>query len=85
MARGFQKKHDTGRQITTKTAYGTDSSMIVSDKKILKQVNLEKDCVLCKDDAGYYVTVKSNVDTNLADPFRHCLDYRNKLNLTIKE
>jgi len=85
MAKGFQKKHDTGRAVTTKTAYGTDNSMVVTDENILNQIELKNDCVLCKDDDGYYITPKTNIDTGLADPFRHCLDYRKKLNLNIKE
>jgi hypothetical protein len=85
MAKNFvkQRKHDSGRTITTKTAYGTDSSMIVTDPKIVSQVDLEDGFALCKDDEGYYVTKTSNIDNNFADPYRNWQPTRDKFIQTI--
>lgn len=81
------RKHDTGRIITTKTPYGSDSSMLINDPTILKQVNLSEGFVLCKDDDGYYVTKSSHIDNNTADPYRNCSNTRAKFdpNIEIKE
>jgi hypothetical protein len=72
-------KHQTGRTITTKTPYGTDSSMVVSDEKVLASVTINE--VLAKDDQGYYITHKKHIDSKLADPNRYCESYRNSLSI----
>jgi hypothetical protein len=65
-------KHETGQKITTKTFFGTDSSMVVQDDdENVKGIKLEAHQVVCKDDRGYYVTTKNHVDSGLADPNRY--------------
>lgn len=70
------KKHETGRTISTPTPYGTTSDMLVTEEDILSKVSVAHDCVLAKDDGGYYITPKNRVDNGLADPSRHELGYR---------
>lgn len=50
-------------KITTPTPYGSHKSMVVKE--------LDNDTVLCKDDRGEYITQKSYLDSNLADPHRN--------------
>ena len=74
MAKKFFKvpKHDSGSTITTKTFFGSDSSMVVpNDDDALKGIKLESDQIVCKDDKGYYVTTAKHVDSGLADPNRY--------------
>lgn len=74
MAKKFFKvsKHDSGTSITTKTFFGSDSSMVVAnDDDVLKGIRLESDQVVCKDDRGYYITTTKYVDSGLADPNRY--------------
>ena len=42
MAKNFIKprKHESGRTIATKTAYGITSDMVVQDEEIIAKVNL---------------------------------------------
>lgn len=56
-------KHETGRTITTKSAYGSHSDMIVEE--------LPSGKVVCKDDDGLYVTTLDRIDSGLADPNRY--------------
>jgi hypothetical protein len=83
MAKKYYKapKHFTGRTITTKTPYGTDSSMVISDEKIISQISLSDNTVLCKDDIGYYITFKDRVDSGIADPLRFDLENRQTLEI----
>ena len=83
MAKKYYKapKHFTGRTITTKTPYGTDSSMVVTDDKIISQVTLSDNTVLCKDDIGYYITFKNRVDSGMADPLRFDIDNRKTIEI----
>lgn len=69
-------KHQSGRIITTKTPYGSTSDMIVNDEEILKKISLDSDSILLKDDEGYYITLKSRIDTGLSDPNRYSETYR---------
>lgn len=88
MSKNFIKvsKHQTGRNITTKTPYGSTSDMIVTDENVLKKISINTDCVLLQDDEGYYITHKTHVDNGLADPFRHSLQYRETItNQIMKE
>lgn len=65
-------KHDSGKTITTKTYFGSDSSMVIpKDDEILKGVTLTDGQVVCKDDSGYYVTTLNHIDSGLADPNRY--------------
>lgn len=65
-------KHIVGRLITTKSAYGSHSNMVVdcSDPEI-QHITLSENQVVCKDDGGYYITDKKYIDSNLADPNRY--------------
>lgn len=78
-------KHQTGRVINTKTPYGTTSEMIVTDDRILSQVSLNDNLILCKDDQGYYATTKDRIDTGLVDQLRCSDGYRESLNINIKD
>lgn len=81
MAKNFVKprKHETGRLITTKTPFGTTSDMIVTEEEILNKVKVEDDCVLVKDDDGYYITYKNRVNNGLADSMRYDISHREKV------
>ena len=70
-------KHDSGSKITTKTPYGTTSDMVITDEDILSKVKIPENCVLAKDDAGYFFTMKNRVDSGLADPNRYASPIRN--------
>jgi len=82
---GTGKKHETGRTITTKTAYGISSDMVVTDQDILSKVNVPEHCVLVHDDMGYFIVNKERVDDGLACPFRYDIEYRNNSNQKIME
>lgn len=56
-----KKRVETGVLLTTKSAYGSHSDMVIEDLG---------DKVKCKDDIGTYITDKSRLDTGLADPNR---------------
>jgi hypothetical protein len=73
MAKHFKiPKHNTGRNITTKSAFGSHSNMIIScEDPICKNITLQENQVLCKDDDGIYLTDKSYIDSGLADPNRY--------------
>lgn len=91
MAKNFIKprKHETGRTITTKSAYGTHSNMLVTDEEVLKRLHFDEfetvQLVLAQDDEGYYITRKDRVDSGLADPNRYASQYREEMNSTILE
>lgn len=64
--------HDSGSIVTTKTFFGSTSDMIVD----LSQFNpidriIQDNEVVCKDDKGYYITLKSRIDSGMADPNRY--------------
>ena len=71
-----QKQHETGQTITTKSRYGSHADMVVeleelqlSDLAELR--DMEDYETVCKDDGGYYITLKSRLDNGLADPNRY--------------
>ena len=80
-----RKKHETGRTITTKTAYGISSDMVVTDETILSKVNVPDYCVLVYDDMGYFIVNRERVDDGLACPFRYDTMFRERSNQTILE
>lgn len=73
MARKYNiPKHVVGRNITTKTAFGSHSDMVVScDDPKIQTLKIGDDQIICKDDAGYYITQKNRIDSGLADPNRY--------------
>lgn len=79
------RSHETGSLVTTKTAYGSTSDMIVdinlytSDNEII----LKNDEVICKDDRGFYITLKNRIDSGIADPNRYG-NPKNRINLKEK-
>lgn len=73
-------KHETGSKITTKTPYGTTSDMVITDEDIVSKVKIPENCVLARDDSGYYFTQKDRVDNNLADGNRHSNNLRSIIN-----
>ena len=85
MAKNFIKprKHETGRTIATKTAYGITSDMIVKDEEILSKVQVSDNCVLVQDDLGYFIVNKERVDDGLACPFRYDSSFREESNIKI--
>jgi hypothetical protein len=64
------KRHDCGRVYTTKSFFGSHADMIVDDISVF-DIQLKENEVICKDDGGYYVTLKNRIDTGLADPNRY--------------
>jgi hypothetical protein len=87
MAKNFIKprKHETGRTITTKTAFGTTGDMVVNDEKITSRVKMQSGQVLAKDDAGYYITPRDRVDNGFADWHRYDSQYREYISNKIME
>lgn len=65
-----KKQYDTSKIITTKTPYGTHSEMVVDSSEF--DVILKENEVLCSDEKGHYVTLKTRIDSGLADPNRYC-------------
>lgn len=76
MARKYNiPKHVVGRHITTKTAFGSHSNMIVPcDDPNIQTLKIGDDQIICKDDSGYYITDKYRIDSGLADPNRYAND-----------
>jgi hypothetical protein len=65
-------KHTVGKIITTKSAFGSHSEMIVScEDPHIQILKIDDDQVICKDDTGYYITNKNRIDSGLADPNRY--------------
>ena len=87
MAKNFIKprKHETGRTIATKTAYGITSDMIVKDEEILSKVQVPEHCVLVQDDLGYFIVNKERVNDGLACPQRYDTMFRERSNQSIME
>jgi len=79
------KRHDTGRTITTKTAYGISSDMLVTDETVLSKVNVPEHSSLVEDDMGYFIVDKKRVDDGLACPLRYDSLWREKANNEIME
>lgn len=79
------RSHETGTVITTKTAYGSTSDMVVDiDNYILEDgINLKDDEVICRDDRGFYITIKNRINSGMADPNRYANE-KNRVNLTEK-
>ena len=73
------RKHDTGRLVTTKTAFGITSDMVVNDVEVLSKVTIADGMILVKDDAGYFVVPKNRVDDGMACPLRYCEEYRDEM------
>lgn len=86
MAKNFikQRKHESGRTIATKTAYGITSDMVVQDEEIIAKVNLSVNSVLVQDDMGYFIVDKNRVNDGLACPARYS-NNREEVNQTIME
>ena len=68
-----QKQYEAGRILTTSSWFGSHEDMVVTDQEELKESGLSalEDQVVCKDDNGYYVTLKSRLDNGLADLNRY--------------
>jgi hypothetical protein len=81
MAKKYLKprQHDSGTAVTTKTQFGSDSSMLV-DLKQYKEISINIDDVVCKDDRGFYITNRNRIDSGLADPNRYS-NTKNRINL----
>lgn len=77
-------KHSTGRNITTKSAYGSHSNMMVPcEDQIFQNIQLKDNQVLCRDDDGMYLTEKQYIDSGLADPNRYGRPESRKLFTTV--
>lgn len=87
MAKNFIKprKHETGRTIGTKTAYGITSDMVVTDEMVTSKLHIPTNCVLVQDDLGYFIVNKERVDDGLACPFRYDTMFREQSNAEILE
>ena len=64
-----KKRHDSGRDITTPSAFGSHASMVVSAEEY--GLELDEGQVLCKDDDHVYITDRNRLDCGLADPNRY--------------
>lgn len=76
MAKKYYKAplHQTGTQVTTKTHFGSTADMVVDHTAYIVDGNpltIQDNEVVCKDDKGFYITLKSRVDNGLADPNRY--------------
>ena len=68
-----RKRHATGNIITTKSWFGSHADMVVSPEEYHENNSqtISEEEVVCKDDKGYYITLKSRLDNGLADPKRY--------------
>jgi hypothetical protein len=75
MAKKYYKApiHQVGTVITTKSAFGSHSDMVVDINKYSSDpvIVLQNNQVVCKDDKGFYITEKNRIDSGLADANRH--------------
>ncbi len=74
--RSAPKKNESGHEVTTKSPCGSHTGMVVEPEEVepndeLYLVHLHHSEVVCKDDKGYYITLKSRLDNGLADPNRY--------------
>jgi len=69
MAKGFKKRFETGRKITTESWFGSHQSMVVDHTEF--DLELSDNEVLLKDDTHFYITTKDRLDTGIADPNRY--------------
>ena len=66
------KGYESGREITTKSWFGSHTEMVVSgEDEGTPVIKLKKNEVVCKDDKGYYITYRSRLDNGMADPNRY--------------
>ena len=63
MAKKNSRRHVTGTSVTTKSWFGSHSDMVV------EEINEEE--VMCEDQHGRYKTLKTRLDSGLADPNRY--------------
>ena len=66
-----RKERENVRVVTTPSAYGSHSSMIVNIEEEAKGHNVPKDKIICQDEKGFYVTYKNRIDNGLSDPCRY--------------
>jgi hypothetical protein len=72
-----KNRHDSGREITTPSFFGSHRVMVVDPLNYVfasnreNTVSLESGQVLCKDDVGFYITCEKRLDSGLADPNRY--------------
>lgn len=82
------RSHETGTVVTTKTAYGSTSDMIVDHNLYTlidgESITIQSNEVVCKDDKGFYITLKNRIDTKIADPNRYA-NQKNRISLREKE
>lgn len=82
------RSHETGTIITTKTAFGSTSDMVIDiSKYTIEDGNaliIQSNEVICKDDKGFYITSKDRIDSKIADPNRYANE-KNRLALVEKE
>jgi hypothetical protein len=78
MAKNYYKAptHNTGTVITTKTPFGSTSDMVIDHTKYRYienkgPITLNDIEVICKDDRGFYITLKDRLDTGRSDPNRY--------------
>ena len=74
-------RHQTGNNITTPSWFGSHASMVVSPEEYHANSSriyrdrgthiISEEEVVCKDDRGYYITLKNRLDNGLADPKRY--------------
>lgn len=69
------RMHESGTIITTKTAFGSTSDMIV-DLSLYSlidggHITIQPNETVCKDDKGFYITSIDRIDTGIADPNRY--------------
>ena len=72
MAKKYYKapKNITGKNVTTPSAFGSHSSMVIEASKYGDKILLNHE-IICKDDDGLYITAKNRIDDGLADPNRY--------------
>tara|TARA_R110002020_G_scaffold224918_3_gene434821 strand:+ start:1973 stop:2224 length:252 start_codon:yes stop_codon:yes gene_type:complete len=70
------KGHESGREITTKSWFGSHADMVVELEELqlsdlVDLRDMEDYETVCKDDKGCYITLKTRLDNGLADPSRY--------------
>jgi len=73
------------RFVTTKTQFGVDSSMVVTDTDILDKLTAPQDHVFVQDDHGVFSVPATTVDSGLVCQLRTCEAHRAKWDAVVAE
>ena len=87
MPRAPRKLSSNVRLVTTKTQFGIDSSMVVTDEDILSKLSshVTETETLVRDDQGIFAVASRHVDSGFVCQVRTSEDYRTKWDGLVEE